>query len=272
MATQTSTEFEHIIVDGASTDDSVDIIREYSQSPTAICYKITWCSEPDSGIYNAMNKGIEIALGRRVVNSINHSLLAENQEQGVITTKRNYLLFLNSGDILVDENVVCDFLKSDKKEDIVAGGILQGFNNLQPKYPPQKLTFELFVNDSLMHPATFIRRDLFERYGLYNEQHKIVSDWEFFIKVLINNNCTYTTIDRLISVFDTTGISNQSAYSILHVQERNEVINDKMPYLKPVYDELMERRQICNEYKFLKDGRLGCIIELCLKLKSMKRK
>lgn len=251
VAMQTCANFEHIIVDGASTDGSVDIICRYADSQdirrqgNEATRQVVWFSEPDTGIYNAMNKGIRMACGE-------------------------YLLFLNSGDVLVDENVVYDFIVSDKREDIVAGGTSLGVDERLPKYPPEVLTYELFVTDSLMHAATFIRRELFEQYGLYNEQHRIVSDWEFFVKVLVNNNCTYTTIDRLISLFDTTGISNQSSHSTLHEQERREVINRYMPRLVPVYDELVEKRRICEEYQFLKNGRLGWVIKLCLKLKSMK--
>lgn len=253
VASQTYTDFEHIIVDGASTDGSVDIICQYADSQdirrqgNEATRQVVWLSEPDTGIYNAMNKGIRMASGE-------------------------YLLFLNSGDVLVDENVVYDFIVSDKREDIVAGGTLLCVDERLPKYPPKVLTYELFVTDSLMHAATFIRRELFEQYGLYNEQHRIVSDWEFFVKVLVNNNCTYTTIDRLISLFDTTGISNQSSHSTLHEQERREVIDRYMPRLIPVYDELVEKRRICEEYQFLKNGRLGWVIKLCLKLKSMKQK
>lgn len=253
VAMQTCANFEHIIVDGASTDGSVDIICQYADSQdirrqgNEAKRQVAWLSEPDIGIYNAMNKGIRMASGE-------------------------YLLFLNSGDVLVDENVVYDFIASDRIEDIVAGGTLLGVDERLPKYPPKVLTYELFVTDSLMHAATFIRRELFEQYGLYNEQHRIVSDWEFFVKILVNNNCTYTTIDRLISLFDTTGISNQSSHSTLHEQERREVIDRYMPRLMPVYDELVEKRRICEEYQFLKNGRLGWVIKLCLKLKSMKKK
>ncbi len=251
VAKQTSCNFEHIIIDGASTDGSVEVIREYestlASSLSPFASRLKWLSEPDKGIYNAMNKGIKMTTGE-------------------------YLLFLNSGDCLVDNEVVEYFVSCDNTEDIISGGTLLGYEEQRQKFPPAELTFELFVHDSLMHAATFIKRNLFEKYGLYNENHRIVSDWEFFVKVLINNNCSYAKVDRLISLFDTTGISNQTAHSELHIQERNEVINSMMAYLKPVYDELMEKRKICNEYQFLKNGRMGWIVRMCLKLKSKVKK
>ena len=251
VAAQTYQNFEHIIVDGGSKDGSVDVIREYekllSSNLSPLTSNLKWISEKDTGIYNAMNKGIKMATGE-------------------------YLLFLNSGDCLVDDEVVSFFVSSANHEDIISGGTLLGYEEQHQKFPPKQLTFELFVHDSLMHAATFIKRELFEKYGLYNENHRIVSDWEFFVKVLINNNCSYARIERLVSLFDTTGISNQSSHAILHEQERTEVINEMMPYLKPVYDELMEKRKICEEYLFLKNGRLGWIVRMCLKLKSMNKK
>ena len=87
VASQTYPNIEHIIVDGASTDGSVEVIREYvnaspQPSPEGKGRHIIWSSEPDTGIYNAMNKGIEIALGRRVVNSLNRSELLEDKNKG----------------------------------------------------------------------------------------------------------------------------------------------------------------------------------------------
>ena len=72
VAAQTYPNIEHIIVDGGSTDGSVDVIREYestlASSLSPLASRLKWLSEQDKGIYNAMNKGIEIALDKRVVN------------------------------------------------------------------------------------------------------------------------------------------------------------------------------------------------------------
>jgi acetyltransferase-like isoleucine patch superfamily enzyme len=100
VVSQTYTDFEYIIIDGASTDDSVNIIKEYAEA-TLPCgeglgERLYWVSEPDKGIYNAMNKGILKANGE-------------------------YCLFLNSGDWLYDNDVLNDVFSISPTEDIVYG-------------------------------------------------------------------------------------------------------------------------------------------------------
>ena len=101
VASQTYRNIEHIIVDAASTDGSVDIIREYEdtikQSVTIeqSTIQVKWLSEPDKGIYNAMNKGIEIALGKRVVDAFNCSEQREDKNKGV-----------NRSELIEDKNKV----------------------------------------------------------------------------------------------------------------------------------------------------------------------
>ena len=96
---QTYTEIEYIIVDGASTDGSVDVIRELATRPT-----IKWVSEKDTGIYNAMNKGLEIALGKRVVND-DHTSNTIAQSPNRPIASNDYIQILNSGDILAADDV-----------------------------------------------------------------------------------------------------------------------------------------------------------------------
>lgn len=172
-------EFEHIVIDGNSNDNSVEIIKSYT-------YKnLDWISEPDTGIYNAMNKGIDRANGK-------------------------YLLFLNSGDTLEKKDTlsrVLIFLGSEKS--IISGNIIFNEENSQRlRKHPEKITFSYLVGNAISHPSTFIKRDLFEAYGKYHENLKIVSDWAFFLKVLAINNETYISIPETVSVFDATGISS----------------------------------------------------------------
>lgn len=190
---QTHNDYEYIIIDGASNDSSKDIIQEYQQ------YIHYWCSEKDTGIYNAMNKGIQKASGE-------------------------YLLFLNSGDTLNDSMVLSDIQKLLSGEDIIYGDLffMKTSGSGTIFIYPDKLTVSYFLERSLGHPATFIRKDLFKN-CLYSENLRIVSDWEFFVKKIIIEGCSYRHIKRTISVFDMCGISTLSGEECK--QEQQLVLN-----------------------------------------------
>ena len=252
VASQTFHDFEHIIVDGGSTDGSVEVIREYAdnetirlQGYTAIRqekngkaddilpnrpiasspnrHEICWISEPDKGIYNAMNKGIEIALGKRIVNSFNRSELVKDKNKGIRTANAEYLLFLNSGDYLVNENVVKNVTNENLQEDIVYGKqMIEKDGTLMPMkfYSPEEMSFCAFLKSTLPHQCTFIRVALFDKIGMYNEQNKIVSDWEWNLVALFRWNVSLREIDVPISVYDTKGISSNQKMYELQQQER----------------------------------------------------
>jgi glycosyltransferase involved in cell wall biosynthesis len=174
---QVSPEFEYIVIDGASEDESVNVIKENQEKLTY------WESEPDNGIYHAMNKGVYKANGE-------------------------YLLFLNSGDSLVNEFVIAETILCLAYSDLIYGNLLVSKEGkLNEHLFPAKLTFKYFLTKSLPHPCTFIRKQLFDKVGYYNEHLKIVSDWEFFAKAVCLFNCTYEHLNSFISVIDTDGIS-----------------------------------------------------------------
>lgn len=179
---QSVNDFEFIVIDGNSLDNSKEIISNYKSQLT---YAI---SEPDYGIYNAMNKGIAKA----------------NYE---------YLLFLNSGDILENKDVIKNIQTYLNDSDIVSGDILIEDAKGEHYVPSRdEVTLDFFFNISLFHQATFIKRQLFLDLGLYNESFKIGGDYEFFIRALYKYNCTYKHTPILISKFKTDGISNDPAY------------------------------------------------------------
>ncbi|HQH24785.1 MAG TPA: glycosyltransferase family 2 protein [Bacteroidales bacterium] len=192
--------FEFIVIDGSSTDGSLDIIKQYSGN---ISY---WISEPDSGIYNAMNKGILQASGE-------------------------YCLFLNSGDYFYDNNVLDSVFKFKFEEDLVYGQqyIYKGEYILSAFLEPEYITFKSFLKSTLPHQCTFIKRQLFEIVGLYNENNKIVSDWEFNLLALFKYNCSLKKIDLPIAVFDLSGISNKQDSMELHQKEKIIAISKHFP-------------------------------------------
>jgi glycosyltransferase involved in cell wall biosynthesis len=197
---QTWNEFEHIIVDGNSSDDSLDVIKSFHYD------NLKYISEPDSGIYNAMNKGIKMSKGK-------------------------YLLFLNSGDFLENENVLetlSQYLNNNFS--ILAGNII--FDEVKGKRlreHPEEISFSYLVGNSISHPSTFIRRNLFAKYGKYDESFNIVADWAFFLKVLGLNNESFFKIPETITVFDTKGISSKKENLANVYKEREKVLAQYFP-------------------------------------------
>ena len=176
---QSYQEYEYIVIDGASDDDSKAVILK-NQSHIS-----TWCSEKDTGVYNAMNKGILRSTGE-------------------------YLLFLNSGDYLHDSKVLEEVILTLTGEDIIYGDLLYVDNGVKREVCvyPAILDLYYFLEHSLGHPSSFIKRSLFQD-SLYSENLKIVSYWEFFFKKIVLEEVSYKHIDRIITAFGVGGISSQ---------------------------------------------------------------
>jgi glycosyltransferase involved in cell wall biosynthesis len=140
-------------------------------------------SEKDKGIYDAMNKGI---------------LQAEGE----------YLLFLNSGDYLIDKEVLNKVFERQLTEDIVYGDIIWDTNGKHTNARfPDTLSFEFLTTNSLAHQAAFFKKELFDKTGLYDEQYSIVADWVLFLLAVYKHNCSYLHLEELICVCSRDGIS-----------------------------------------------------------------
>jgi glycosyltransferase involved in cell wall biosynthesis len=210
---QTYKTFEHIIVDGDSNDGSVDTVQQFMTEQSTVNLDVSTVqqrliSEPDTGIYNAMNKGIRMATG-------------------------NYLLFLNSGDRLASVDVIEQVLPYlNNENDIVSGELelVKSGSVVTKLFPPKVLNLNYCINAGLTHPNTFIKRDLFDRYGYYNEQNKIVSDWEFFLIACGLNTCKYKSIPVLVSCFEIDGISSRN--DELLKKETQEALQRLLPWWK----------------------------------------
>ena len=212
VLTQTCLEFEHVIVDGASTDNVVELIEQYEKDATACGIKVTWVSEKDTGIYNAMNKGIRMATGE-------------------------YIQILNSGDILFDANVTqrmierLDQINSKREENV---GILYGnmikvnaAGKVVGKSGYTEYSLRQFYSSTLNHDCAYIRRDLFEEYGLYDEQLKIVSDWKWYLQAIGLGKVKPEYVDIDVTIFDDGGISETNP--ALRNAERRKVLEEVLP-------------------------------------------
>lgn len=224
VISQTYTDFECLIIDGGSTDGSVEIINEYDE-------KITyWVSEPDKGIYNAMNKGI-------------------------LQAKGEYCLFLNSGDWLLNENILNLVFSKNYIVDLICckvyNHIKYGHGTIQ--LPKEKLTFYDFYIATLPHQSTFIKTKLFNENGLYDETLKILADWKFFIEAVIIHHCSYITLDIETTFFAPGGISSENYF--ININERENVLNNLFsPFIE--------------DYKLLQSYKASRFIKLWTKLKD----
>lgn len=210
VASQTCKDFEHIIIDGASTDDSVDVIKKYESSLSTLktSHLIKWISEPDKGIYNAMNKGIRMASG-------------------------DYIQILNSGDSLFDEHVVermLAALEEKKYPEILYGNMIKQWPDGRTRCDcceRGKLTMLSFYHGTLNHDPAYIRRNLFEKFGYYDETLKIVSDWEWYLKAIPLGGVQPVYVNLNVTIFDMTGVSeSNTAYWKV---ERRPVLERELP-------------------------------------------
>lgn len=240
VASQTYAEIEHIIIDGGSTDGSVEIIRQYADgqakgerleakgeendkadTPASTPYTlhhtppthiVRWISEPDKGIYNAMNKGIRMATG-------------------------DYIEILNSGDMLFDAHVtqrMNEHLAQINSQHEKPIGILYGnmikvnaAGEVVGKSGYTEYSLRQFYSSTLNHDCAYIRKDLFEEYGLYDENLKIVSDWKWYLQAIGLGRVKPEYVDIDVTIFDDGGISETNL--ALRNKERRQVLEELLP-------------------------------------------
>lgn len=167
-----SGQLEHIVVDGLSADRTVEIARSY---PDVICI-----SGKDHGIYDAMNKGIR-------------------------HTRNEILSFLNADDFYLDGTLekVMKVFEEHPESDIVYGNIVVNGRICRPAKGAAS-----FQGARIFHPAAFIRRSLFDRLGLYDDQYRICADLDFFIRAK-KAGAVFTYLDEPLTDFALDGVSTR---------------------------------------------------------------
>ena len=201
VVSQSFKDFEWIVIDGGSTDGSKELIEQYADR---FAY---WVSEPDKGIYNAMNKGIKVAKGE-------------------------YLQFLNSGDWLWDGDILQEVLSDEVcgNADIVYGKtmvhdvngyVFESGHHFDPFTPYSLVAY------SMPHQSTFTKRMLFERIGLFDEEFRLSGDLDFFFRAIIINHALTKHIDRSITHFAGGGLSMTAPG--LEAEEKKMILEKYMP-------------------------------------------
>lgn len=180
---QTYTNIEHIVIDGGSTDGTLDIIRKYRHKIAKLV------SEPDNGIYGAMNKGIRNATG-------------------------DIIGILNSDDLYVDENVIGDVVNaiSENNVDSCYGDLLyverKDTNEIVRVWNSGVYDRESFRKGWMPpHPTFFVKRSIYEKYGFFNTDFRIAADYELMLRFLYRYNVSTAYIPRVLVKMRTGGKS-----------------------------------------------------------------
>lgn len=228
VAAQTYSNIEHIVIDGGSNDGSVDIIKEYVNQ--CVTYDVLWVSEKDKGIYDAMNKGVKKATG-------------------------DYVWILNSGDAVAAPNVIermVAVLDADSQEprvesreiDLLMGNIVRVRGNKKEYAPfpktvddrriddrltPQPIDVSMltFYSGTVPQDAAFVKRELFEKYGYFDDKLKICADWKLYLNMIALGGVRPWYVDIDVVLFDMTGISN--ANNELRLAERKAYLKEVLP-------------------------------------------
>ncbi len=219
---QTFNDFEYLVIDGGSEDGSRRIIEKYAHK---LSYSVC---ERDGGIYNAMNKGIAKATGQ-------------------------WLLFLNSGDILYEADTLKEIVPHLQHRGIAYGDLMikEPSRSWIKKYD-QPISIEYFQRDTLPHQGAFISREVFDLVGLYDESGILCSDWRFFLEAICRYSVPYTYLDRVVAVYDYTGISSQPGNAKRLTDEKNVILEREWAYVLSQHNEFKELER---QYKLLANSK-----------------
>lgn len=193
---QTYKDYEFIVIDGGSKDGTKELLEQYDDQIDF------WCSEPDKGIYNAMNKGVTHAHG-------------------------DYAIFMNSGDIFYNNNVLEVIASISTDADIITGNVNRMDNDMPLRIYRNSMFKQLYY-DTINHQGTFIKLELLKKYPYEEKELKIVSDWKFWIDSIIIGNASVYRTNTIVAKQDMTGVSQNG--KVLN-EERKRIINKYFPPL-----------------------------------------
>lgn len=192
VLSQDGADYEYIVIDGGSTDGTLEILQSYGKRISVLV------SEPDSGIFNAMNKAIRLSIGE-------------------------YIYFLNSGDVFASNDILKKMNDLTGSSDLIYWDFLVEItpNLIIRKNVPSKLTKAYFMIDSIPHQATFIKRELFNRTGLYREDLKFTSDYEHSLRIFLSPNYSLLHIPLAVSVYNLRGVTASKNNKRVFKEERS---------------------------------------------------
>lgn len=206
---------EYIVIDGKSTDHTLDIIKKYEAKISKII------SEPDSGIYDALNKGISLATG-------------------------DVIGILHADDVFAYSHVISDVvskLTETKADALYADLQYWKENKLHRNWVSGKFKAKNFYYGWMPpHPTFFCKKAVFEKLGNYNLNLKLAADYELMLRLLLKNSLTVSYLNKTISIMQVGGMSNVSVFNRLKANSEDKMawnLNNVKPYfftlwLKPI--------------------------------------
>ncbi len=218
VAKQKYKDIEYIIVDGNSKDNTVDIIKQYDNVVSK------WISEKDNGIYDAMNKGIGMATGEVI---------------GI----------LNADDIYTDEDVISNVIREFEDESVM--GVYGDLKYVQKEDTSKIIRFwksgeykpGKFLNGWMPpHPTFYVRRSIYQKFGLYRLDMPSASDYEFMLRVIHVNQIKINYLPKVLVLMREGGKSNSSLTNRINANKddrRAWSVNNVKPrfytlFLKPI--------------------------------------
>ena len=196
---QKDADIEYIVIDGLSGDGTVDIVKKYSDK----IYK--FISEKDSGIYNAMNKGIKLAGG-------------------------DIVGFLNADDVCFNEKIINEVIKvfDNENVDSVYGDLIyvsEDNNKIKRHWKSGNFNINNFKKGWMPpHPSFFVKKDIYEKYGGFNENYKISADYELMVRLLYKNKISTFYLPEILVKMKNGGISNKISHTFKRLKEDYDIM------------------------------------------------
>lgn len=231
IADQIYKKIEVLIIDGMSTDETIEIARSYTHSIPAL----NIVSESDKGVYDAMNKGILMAQGE-------------------------WLYFLGSDDLLFNDNtlkLIFDCKRDDVEQaDIVYGNVVFKESNIHSSYH-ENFNILNFFNTNICHQSMFYRRAVFDKMGLYSLKYPVFSDWEFNTRCFFNDSLRIKYMSDIVAYYSMEGLSNHSTdrYQSDKAQLIQTLLQEKHLYYKLNYINIKNKKETAHKriyYRIIK--------------------
>lgn len=219
---QTNKNFQYLVIDGGSTDASIDLINQNLDIIDL------WVSEQDMGEYDGMNKGIRMASGQ-------------------------YAMFLNSGDVFYSADSVSNLLTAEFTEDFVYADVCIDYGHISTlRRYPDKLGAWFLYSEMICHQVQIIKLSLLKKLGGYDTMIKIVADYDLMIHALVGKKVSYKHVPCFLATYAWGGKSTQPAAAET-IRKGKEAIQNK--YFDP------KMLQILQEFDQTTNSRYQAILQ-----------